>query len=166
MAALEALPPVAAARPAVDGRPRVLLLTEGTYPYALGGVSSWCDLLVRAMPEFEWLVLPIVAPHGRPPLYALPPWAREVGDRGGSRSCRAAAAAAADLAARRARPRAARLGATRTLVAAWVRWRDPPGVRRASTAGRLGRYRRPRAVLASACPRREPPAPTSSRPRS
>ena len=25
--------------------PRILLTTEGTYPYALGGVSSWCDLL-------------------------------------------------------------------------------------------------------------------------
>ena len=32
----------AAVRPA---RPRILLTTEGTYPYAMGGVSSWCDLL-------------------------------------------------------------------------------------------------------------------------
>jgi polysaccharide biosynthesis protein PelF len=61
------------------GRPRILLTTEGTYPDVMGGVSSWCDLLVKGMPEFDWQVLPIVAPHGRPPLYELPPHAREVG---------------------------------------------------------------------------------------
>jgi polysaccharide biosynthesis protein PelF len=71
-------PPVA---PAAVGRrrPRILLTTEGTYPYALGGVSSWCNLLVSGLTEFDWLVLPIVAAHGQPPLYTLPPHAREVG---------------------------------------------------------------------------------------
>ena len=48
-----------------------------------GGVSSWCDLLVRGLDEFDWSVLPIVAPDGRPPLYALPPHAREVGPHRG-----------------------------------------------------------------------------------
>jgi glycosyltransferase involved in cell wall biosynthesis len=57
----------------------VLLATEGTYPYAIGGVSSWCDLLVRNLTEFEWQVLPIVAPHGRPALFELPAHARQVG---------------------------------------------------------------------------------------
>ena len=60
-------------------RPRVLLITEGTYPYALGGVSSWCDLLIRGLDEFDWRVLPIIAPHGRAPLYELPAHAREAG---------------------------------------------------------------------------------------
>ena len=60
-------------------RPRVLLTTEGTYPYAMGGVSSWCDLLVKSLTEFDWQVLPIVAPDGRPPTFALPEHAREVG---------------------------------------------------------------------------------------
>ncbi len=59
-------------------RPRVLLTTEGTYPYAVGGVSSWCELLVNRLTEFDWQVLPIVAPHGQPPKYALPSHAREV----------------------------------------------------------------------------------------
>ncbi|MDA0169563.1 DUF3492 domain-containing protein [Solirubrobacter taibaiensis] len=78
--ALELAPvPVAAPVPAAGPRARILLLTEGTYPYALGGVSSWCDLLIRGLDEFDWSVLPIVAPDGRPPLYALPPHAREVG---------------------------------------------------------------------------------------
>ena len=60
-------------------RPRVLLITEGTYPYAVGGVSSWCDLLLQSLTEIEWQVLPIIAAHGRPPAYELPPHARLVG---------------------------------------------------------------------------------------
>ena len=62
-----------------DGRTRVLLTTEGTYPYAVGGVTSWCDLIVSALSDFEWRVLPIVAAHGRPPIDRLPPHARLVG---------------------------------------------------------------------------------------
>jgi len=79
--ALELAPAVATApRVAVaTPRARILLTTEGTYPYALGGVSSWCDLLLRGLPEFDWTVLPIIAPHGRAPLYELPPHAREAG---------------------------------------------------------------------------------------
>ena len=60
-------------------RPRILLCTEGTYPYVMGGVSSWCDLIVGGLDEFDWQVLPIVAPGKREPLYTLPPQAREVG---------------------------------------------------------------------------------------
>jgi glycosyltransferase involved in cell wall biosynthesis len=33
---------------------RVALVSEGTYPYALGGVSLWCDQLIRGMPEYRW----------------------------------------------------------------------------------------------------------------
>lgn len=40
---------------------RVLLTTEGTYPHAVGGVSSWCDLLVTGLPEVRWQILPIIA---------------------------------------------------------------------------------------------------------
>ncbi len=60
-------------------RPRVLLITEGTYPYAIGGVGSWCDLLLRNLTEIDWQVLPIVAAHGKPPVYQLPPHAHQVG---------------------------------------------------------------------------------------
>jgi polysaccharide biosynthesis protein PelF len=56
----------------------VLLTTEGTYPYAMGGVSSWCDLLVRNLSEFDWHVMPIVAPERTAPAYQLPPQARLV----------------------------------------------------------------------------------------
>jgi glycosyltransferase involved in cell wall biosynthesis len=62
-----------------ERRPRVLLTTEGTYPYVVGGVSSWCDVLVRRLDEFDWRVLPIVAPDGRRRLFDLPLHATEVG---------------------------------------------------------------------------------------
>ncbi|HEY6762195.1 MAG TPA: DUF3492 domain-containing protein [Baekduia sp.] len=60
-------------------RKRILLTTEGTYPYVMGGVSSWCDLLVNSLTEYDWQVMPIVAPQGRPPTFALPPHATEIG---------------------------------------------------------------------------------------
>ena len=37
------------------------MITEGTYPYAVGGVSSWCDVLIGGLQEIEWDVLPVVA---------------------------------------------------------------------------------------------------------
>lgn len=38
----------------------VLLTTEGTYPYHAGGVSTWCDHLIRGLPAVEFIVLPIM----------------------------------------------------------------------------------------------------------
>jgi glycosyltransferase involved in cell wall biosynthesis len=35
----------------------VLLVTEGTYPCYPGGVSNWCDLLVRGTPEVDFTLL-------------------------------------------------------------------------------------------------------------
>lgn len=40
---------------------RVLMITEGTYPYHVGGVTTWCNLLVRGLPDIRWQVLPITA---------------------------------------------------------------------------------------------------------
>lgn len=60
-------------------RRKILLTTEGTYPYIMGGVSSWCDLLVNSLTEFDWQVMPIVAPQGRPPTFKLPRHATEIG---------------------------------------------------------------------------------------
>jgi glycosyltransferase involved in cell wall biosynthesis len=43
------------------GRPlEVALLTEGTYPHSYGGVSVWCDQLVRGMPGHHFTVSAIV----------------------------------------------------------------------------------------------------------
>jgi glycosyltransferase involved in cell wall biosynthesis len=42
----------------------VLLTTEGTYPYAPGGVSTWCDALLRNTPDVQYTLLPIMMnPH-------------------------------------------------------------------------------------------------------
>lgn len=53
--------------------PRVLMTTEGTYPYSPGGVTTWCDFLVAGLPDFRWQVLPITAP-GAPARASCPPW--------------------------------------------------------------------------------------------
>jgi polysaccharide biosynthesis protein PelF len=49
-------------------RPRVLLITEGTYPYAVGGVSSWCHALLTGLSNIDWEILPLLAgrKHQRP----------------------------------------------------------------------------------------------------
>ena len=61
-------------------RPSILLTTEATYPYAVGGVSSWCHLVVGGLPEFAWHVLPIHAGGRRPrQLFELPPHAALAG---------------------------------------------------------------------------------------
>jgi polysaccharide biosynthesis protein PelF len=58
-------------------RPRVLMITEGTYPYAVGGVSSWCEVVVGALTEFDWQILPIVAGGKRlQPRFTVAPGAR------------------------------------------------------------------------------------------
>src|SRR6187455_2118852 len=42
----------------------VLMTTEGTYPYAPGGVSTWCDALLRNTPDVRYTLLPIMMnPH-------------------------------------------------------------------------------------------------------
>lgn len=39
----------------------ILLITEGTYPYQMGGVSVWCDQLIRGMSENRFHVVSITA---------------------------------------------------------------------------------------------------------
>jgi glycosyltransferase involved in cell wall biosynthesis len=33
---------------------KIALVSEGTYPFAMGGVSVWCDQLIRGMPDVRW----------------------------------------------------------------------------------------------------------------
>lgn len=42
-------------------KPCVLLTTEGTYPFAKGGVSTWCHVLTHQLPEVNFKLLSIVA---------------------------------------------------------------------------------------------------------
>lgn len=40
-------------------RQRVLLVTEGTYPFYWGGLSTWCDSLIRELPEIDFSVIAV-----------------------------------------------------------------------------------------------------------
>lgn len=68
---------------------RVLLTTEGTYPYSRGGVSTWAHELVTGMPEHDFVVAavvgnPHVAPAFRVPantrVHTIPLWGTETVD--------------------------------------------------------------------------------------
>lgn len=42
----------------------ILFTTEGTYPHGAGGVSTWCDALIRNTPEIRYTLVPIMMnPH-------------------------------------------------------------------------------------------------------
>ncbi|WP_369379513.1 GT4 family glycosyltransferase PelF [Streptomyces sp. cg36] len=51
----------------------VTMLTEGTYPHIHGGVSTWCDQLVRGMPEVDFNVLALTGNGREPVTWELPP---------------------------------------------------------------------------------------------
>lgn len=50
----------------------VLLATEGTYPYTLGGVSAWADRLIRGLADRTFTVYSVVANPGASQRYELP----------------------------------------------------------------------------------------------
>jgi glycosyltransferase involved in cell wall biosynthesis len=50
----------------------VALTAEGTYPHQFGGVSVWCDQLIRAMPGYEFEVVALVATGAEPVQWDLP----------------------------------------------------------------------------------------------
>lgn len=51
---------------------RICLVSEGTYPYAMGGVSVWCDQLIRGLPKHRWQMVPLVVDGSEAPQWALP----------------------------------------------------------------------------------------------
>ncbi|MGW4705123.1 GT4 family glycosyltransferase PelF [Streptomyces sp. NPDC004285] len=50
----------------------VTMLTEGTYPHVHGGVSTWCDQLVRGMPEVDFEILALTGSGREPVTWELP----------------------------------------------------------------------------------------------
>ncbi|MFN7148909.1 MAG: GT4 family glycosyltransferase PelF [Microthrixaceae bacterium] len=48
------------------------LITEGNYPLTFGGVSTWCDQLVRHLPEIEFDLVTITGRRGGELLWELP----------------------------------------------------------------------------------------------
>src|SRR5690349_9245996 len=51
---------------------KIALMTEGTYPFAFGGVSVWCDQLIRGMPGYDFHLVALVGTAAAPPVWALP----------------------------------------------------------------------------------------------
>ncbi len=51
---------------------KIALMTEGTYPYGFGGVSVWCDQLIRGMPGYDFHLVSLVATQAEPAVWSLP----------------------------------------------------------------------------------------------
>jgi glycosyltransferase involved in cell wall biosynthesis len=60
------------------GGPRVLLCTEGTYPYVGGGVSTWCDILCKQMPDVDFTLFTVTGNPDVRAEYELPVNARKM----------------------------------------------------------------------------------------
>ena len=50
----------------------ILFATEGTYPYVMGGVSTWSDQLIRGLSEHHFMIMPVVGPKATAPVYERP----------------------------------------------------------------------------------------------
>lgn len=54
-------------------RPSVLFETEGTYPFSEGGVSSWCQLLIQQLKEYDFHLIAVVGNQNVELMYDLLP---------------------------------------------------------------------------------------------
>ncbi|HEU5108168.1 MAG TPA: DUF3492 domain-containing protein, partial [Micromonosporaceae bacterium] len=52
---------------------RVALVSEGTYPFAMGGVSVWCDQLIRGLPDYRWEMVALTVDGTERQVWASPP---------------------------------------------------------------------------------------------
>ncbi len=50
----------------------IALVTEGTYPHAHGGVSVWCDQVIRGLPEYAFDLVSISGSGAEQPVWELP----------------------------------------------------------------------------------------------
>jgi glycosyltransferase involved in cell wall biosynthesis len=51
---------------------RIALVSEGTYPYAMGGVSIWCEQLIRGIPDYRWEVVALTVDGTEKSVFAPP----------------------------------------------------------------------------------------------
>lgn len=54
-------------------RPSVLFETEGTYPFSEGGVSSWCQILIQQLKEYDFHLIAVVGNQNVELMYDLLP---------------------------------------------------------------------------------------------
>lgn len=57
---------------------KVLLITEGGYPYRFGGVSTWCRLLIGGLHDIDYSLLAITGDPDSEPIFELPPNVRSL----------------------------------------------------------------------------------------
>ena len=50
----------------------IALTAEGTYPHQFGGVSVWCDQLVRGLQDYDFSLVAVVATGSEPVSWTLP----------------------------------------------------------------------------------------------
>lgn len=55
---------------------KVMLATEGTYPFHQGGVSTWCDFLVNNLREIDYVIYSIIMNPYVTQKFTLPPGSR------------------------------------------------------------------------------------------
>jgi glycosyltransferase involved in cell wall biosynthesis len=48
------------------------MVTEGTYPHQFGGVSVWCDQIIRGMPAYDFTLVALVATGSEQVVWDLP----------------------------------------------------------------------------------------------
>jgi len=51
---------------------KVALVSEGTYPFAMGGVSVWCDQLIRGLPDYRWDMVALTVDGSERSIFAPP----------------------------------------------------------------------------------------------
>ncbi|MEV0718172.1 GT4 family glycosyltransferase PelF, partial [Asanoa sp. NPDC050611] len=51
---------------------KVALVSEGTYPYAMGGVSVWCDQLMRGLSDYRWEMVALTVDGSERALWRFP----------------------------------------------------------------------------------------------
>ncbi|HEY5246999.1 MAG TPA: GT4 family glycosyltransferase PelF, partial [Dermatophilaceae bacterium] len=51
---------------------RIALISEGCYPFARGGVTTWCDQLIRGLPQHDFEVVALLADGSEPVVMELP----------------------------------------------------------------------------------------------
>ncbi len=51
---------------------KITLVSEGTYPYAMGGVSVWCDQLIRGLFDYRWDVVALTVDGSEPMVWEAP----------------------------------------------------------------------------------------------
>ncbi|MEU4220742.1 GT4 family glycosyltransferase PelF [Actinoplanes sp. NPDC026623] len=51
---------------------KITLVSEGTYPYAMGGVSIWCEQLIKGMPDYRWDVVALTVDGAEQSVFPAP----------------------------------------------------------------------------------------------